>query len=160
MNGPTMIDSGKPIDESRSPAGWWLDRNLVFAITHSACSTDCRHTASKGTPYAAVPPDAISAPHLAQLSGVSELDIGAMVDYGVLAPMSSGPEPWQFASRYVPILRRAQRLREDFAFDEDEFALALILIFEFELVEKELQGEQAVRRLGMGGASGEHLDLE
>jgi hypothetical protein len=103
---------------------WLLDRNLVYAIT-----------AQKRVPLEAYPQGfettelvTLTVTELAQLTGASARDVLSLVQCEVLEPLNVRAEPMEFDASIIPVLRRAQRMREDLALDTDEFILAVFLL--------------------------------
>ncbi len=62
----------------------------------------------------------------AQLSGVSEVDLLGLIEYGVLIPSEPESEPHTFDIGCVMKLQRAALVRQDLALDSHGFALALM----------------------------------
>ena len=145
------------MDASPRPRGntvwpWLLDRDLVYAIT-----------AQKRVPREAYQPnrpttakaestelDAVTATELAHLTGASARDLLLLVDSGVLGPLDLAADPWEFSASLVPVLRRAQRMREDLALNSGEFALAMLLLMEIDKVEAELRFTRISGRSDIG----------
>ena len=75
---------------------------------------------------------------LALLSGVSEADLGALVEYGVLMPSEPETEPATFDAGYVAELQRAAAMRQDLALDSHGFALALMFLNQITGLEAQL----------------------
>jgi len=108
----------------------------------------------------AVPPqaehDSEDAPlpiaQIAQLSGVSEADLWALAEYGVLMPCEPETEPATFDADYVAKLQRAAAMRQDLALDSHGFALALMFLNQITSLEAQLGNAQRelrdCRRLG------------
>lgn len=89
---------------------------------------------------------------LAQLSGVSEADVWALLEYGVLMPIEPETEPATFDAGYVTKLQRAAAMRQDLALDAHGFALALMFLNQITSLEAQLAHAQRelrdCRRLG------------
>ena len=89
---------------------------------------------------------------IALLSGVSEADLGALVEYGVLMPSEPETEPATFDAGYVAKLQRAAAMRQDLALDSHGFALALMFLNQITSLEAQLGNAQRelrdCRRLG------------
>ena len=89
---------------------------------------------------------------IAQLSGVSEADLGALAEYGVLTPSEPETEPATFDAGYVAKLQRAAAMRQDLALDSHGFALALMFLNQITSLEAQLGNAQRelrdCRRLG------------
>jgi hypothetical protein len=83
---------------------------------------------------------------LAQWSGVSEADLWAMVEYGVLTPTEPEAEPATFDAGYVAKLQRAAAMRQDLALDSHGFALALMFLNQITSLEAQLGSAQRALR--------------
>lgn len=69
--------------------------------------------------------EALTRAELALSCGLSESELGELIEYGALSPIpESGPEPL-FSIECLSALRHAARLRRDF--DLDLFAVAMLL---------------------------------
>jgi chaperone modulatory protein CbpM len=145
------------MDASPHPRGntvwpWLLDRDLVYAITGQKRMRREAHQASCPTTGGAESTEfgAVSPAELALLTGASARDLLLLVDSGVLNPLDLAADPWEFRASLVPVLRRAQRMREDLALNSDEFALAMLLLMEIDKIEAELRFARVWRRSGFG----------
>ena len=65
---------------------------------------------------------------VARLSGVGTADLRALVEHGVLLPVTLGSEPSRFSLDCVMALQRAEHVRQDLALDGHGFALAMVLL--------------------------------
>ena len=70
----------------------------------------------------------LSMEQVAQLSGVGTADLRALVEHGVLLPVTPGSEPSRFSLDCVMALQRAEHVRQDLALDGHGFALAMVLL--------------------------------
>ena len=120
---------------------WLLDPDLVYAIT--AQKRVPPETSSAAYPATRGPESTergtLTSIELAQLTGVSARDLLLLADHGVLGILAPPAEPCGFRASLVPVLRRAQRMREDLALNSDEFALATLLLMEIDKIEAELR---------------------
>jgi hypothetical protein len=122
-----------------SPGGtvwpWLLDRNLVYAITSQKRVS--RETDRQGFEITELV--TLTAAELAQLTGAGAQDLLLLVECGVLEPLEGTADPLEFNASVIPVLRRAQRMREDLALDGDEFALAMLLLMKIDKIEAEIR---------------------
>ena len=81
---------------------------------------------------------ALSMTQVAQLSGISEVDLEGLVDYGVLKPLTSQSEPPSFDLDCIVMLQRADLMRRDLALDSHAFALAVMLLSQITGLEAQL----------------------
>lgn len=72
----------------------------------------------------------LSMAQVVQLSGISEVDLRGLMDYGVLSPTASGGEDLAFSLGCAMMLQRAQVLRRDLALDSHAFALSVMFLTE------------------------------
>ena len=87
-------------------------------------------------------PALVEAAELAQLCGLSSVEVAELVEYGTLVPVGfAGPVPSLFSAGCVPHLRTACRLRADF--DLDLFTVSLVT----EYLQRIAELEQRVRSL-------------
>lgn len=116
-------------------SGWALGRHPNLGLTRSVAlpGADVRSL------------DAVSTRELADLTGVSQLDLSMLVEYGVLSPLDEHEPSVMFSVRSIPTLRKASRLRQDLALDSDTFALASLLLFEIARCEDEARVNRAAR---------------
>lgn len=131
---------------------WLLDRDLVYAITGQKRVPREAYQASYLTTAGAESTELgeVSAAELAHLTGASARDLLMLVDSGVLNPLDLAADPWEFRASLVPVLRRAQRMREDLALTSDEFSLATLLLIEIDKIEAELRFARIWGRSGFG----------
>ena len=80
----------------------------------------------------------LSMAQTAQLSGVSEVDLLGLVEYGVLTPAMPDKEPHIFDSDCVMTLQRAALMRQDLALDSHGFALAVMFLNQITGLEAQL----------------------
>lgn len=72
--------------------------------------------------------DVCSFEHLVDVSGLTRLEIGLLVDSGVILPVDVVTQPPVFHLHYVVVANTARRLRDDFELDGNGMALALALL--------------------------------
>ena len=82
---------------------------------------------------------------LAELSGLSEAELRAWVDEGVLAPTDPKARPWSFGADRLVTVRLACRLRQDFELEPPGVALALALLDRVHALEAQVRDLQAKR---------------
>ena len=70
----------------------------------------------------------LSMEQIAQLSGVGAADLRALVEHGVLLPVTPWSAPSRFSLDCVMALQRAEHVRQDLALDGHGFALAMVLL--------------------------------
>ena len=75
---------------------------------------------------------------LAQISGLSEEELRALVDYGVLAPIASQGGEWTFGGDIVVTMQAAGRLHADLELDAQALSLALTLLGRIRELEAQL----------------------
>ena len=80
---------------------------------------------------------------LADLADLSEAELIALVDCGVLAPVEGLPGQWVFGLRSLTVARTARRLREDFELEPHGVALLLGFMDRIRRLEEELRELQA-----------------
>lgn len=81
----------------------------------------------------------LSLTELAGLSGLSEVELRGLMDYGVIAPVDPEAEPTMFRADCIVTARTACRLRTDFELDAPGLALALILLGRIHDLEAQLR---------------------
>jgi len=81
----------------------------------------------------------LSYTQLIQLSGLSESDLAALVDDGVLQPLDPRASTWTFASHHLVVARTACRLRRDLELDAHAVSLLLRFIERVDALEAELR---------------------
>ncbi|MHB8743092.1 MAG: chaperone modulator CbpM [Sulfuricaulis sp.] len=87
----------------------------------------------------------LSLSELAELSGLSEVDLCELVDYGAVAPVDPQAASPSFLADCVVTARTACRLRSDFELDMPELALALNLLNRIRGLEAQLRDLNAQR---------------
>ncbi|MGP1676182.1 MAG: chaperone modulator CbpM [Burkholderiales bacterium] len=65
---------------------------------------------------------------LVRLSGLSEIELRELVEYGALVPNNPQEAEWTFGGDIVVTVRAAGRLRDDLELDTQTLALTLTLI--------------------------------
>ena len=80
---------------------------------------------------------------LSQLSGLSEVELRELVDYGALAPIDPRAAKWTFGASFVVTVQTACRLRNDLELEPHALALALKLIARIRELESELRDLRA-----------------
>lgn len=68
---------------------------------------------------------ALSVQELAEMSGLSEVELLELVDYGAVSPIDPEASPWMFTGRCLLTVRAACRLR--ISFDLEPHGVALIV---------------------------------
>jgi hypothetical protein len=82
----------------------------------------------------------ITVERLARLSGLSEEELCALVEYGALSPTNPEDEShWTFAQHCVMSVKTAGRLRQAFDLEPDALALTLSLIERINDLQAELR---------------------
>jgi chaperone modulatory protein CbpM len=89
-----------------------------------------------------------SARNLAEVSGLSNEELGDLIENGVIAPVDANAQPMSFSLRYIVVASMACRLRDDFELDRHGVTLAMTLMQRIEELEMELNAVRA--RLGHG----------
>jgi len=84
-----------------------------------------------------------SAEHLSEVSGLSNEELGELIDIGVIVPVDDKVRPMEFQLRYVVIANTARRLRDDFELDRHGVALALTLMRRIDDLQEELSAVRA-----------------
>lgn len=85
---------------------------------------------------------ACSLDELAEMSGLTQDELHALIDSGVLEPITQDPKHYTFQLNYVVIARSARRLRDDFELDIQGLTVALNLLRRIQHLEIELQKVQ------------------
>lgn len=80
---------------------------------------------------------------LADLSGLSEAEVVALVEYGALAPAGTTAEQWVFSVSSISVARAARRLGEEFALEPHAVALLLAYLDRIRELEAQLRAVQA-----------------
>jgi hypothetical protein len=88
----------------------------------------------------------LAAAQVAQLSGLSEDDVSALIDYGVLVPVAPEARPLRFDARCVMTLQHAEQMRRDLLLDSHAFALAVMFLTEKDDTEAELRAVRSELR--------------
>ena len=83
--------------------------------------------------------DRLRLSELADLAELSEAELIALVDCGVLAPAEGLPGQWVFGLRSLTVARTARRLREDFELEPHGVALLLGFMDRIRRLEEELR---------------------
>lgn len=84
----------------------------------------------------------LSVTEFTQVAGLSQGDVVALVDVGVLKPSGRSVNDWSFDSEAMSLARRLRRIREDLELNLDVHALAL----GFRLLERISELESALNR--------------
>jgi MerR HTH family regulatory protein len=77
-----------------------------------------------------------------QVAGLSQGDLVALVEIGVLKPLGQNLQDWSFDGEAMALARRLRRIREDLELNLDVHALAL----GFRLLERITELESALHR--------------
>jgi hypothetical protein len=85
----------------------------------------------------------VSFSELAESSGLSEVELRELVDYGALVPTNLESAQWTFGGNCVVAVRTACRLRNDFELDPHALALALKFIDRIRELEGQLRDLRA-----------------
>jgi len=83
--------------------------------------------------------DRLRLSELADLADLSEAELIALVDCGVLAPAEGLPGQWVFGLRSLTVARTARRLREEFELEPHGVALLLGFMDRIRRLEEELR---------------------
>jgi chaperone modulatory protein CbpM len=75
---------------------------------------------------------------LADLSGLSEVEVRELVEYGALIPAEEAGGQWIFSVRSIAVARTAHRLREDFELELHGISLLLAYLDRIHDLEAEL----------------------
>jgi hypothetical protein len=75
---------------------------------------------------------------LSKLSGLTELELNDMVDYGILEPIDPEASPWLFGANRLLTVRMACRLGRDFDLDPQSLALTISLLERIHALEAEV----------------------
>jgi chaperone modulatory protein CbpM len=81
----------------------------------------------------------VSIESLAKISGLSEAELCALVEFGALAPLNPDETEWLFAPHCVVTVRTAGRLRQAFDLEPDALALTLSLVERIRDLQEELR---------------------
>lgn len=85
----------------------------------------------------------VSLDELAELSGLSRVELLGLVETGVLIPVNPHETHWRFAGNVVVTVRSVRRLRDDFELDTNALPLALVMLERIRELEAELREVQA-----------------
>ena len=85
----------------------------------------------------------VSLDELAELSGLSRVELLGLVETGVLIPVNPHEAHWRFAGNVVVTVRSVRRLRDDFELDTNALPLALVMLERIRELEAELREVQA-----------------
>jgi chaperone modulatory protein CbpM len=88
----------------------------------------------------------ISYSELVAATGVPEDSVRELVRYGALAPLDAAAPTWEFNARALVVVRKVQRLRNEFELDTHAVAVVLSYLERIEALEGELRELRA--RLG------------
>lgn len=86
---------------------------------------------------------ALTLAELAELSGLSEVELHELVDSGAIASVDPEAATQTFSADYIVLARSACRLRNDFELDTKGLAVALTLLERVRALEAELRGLRA-----------------
>ena len=81
----------------------------------------------------------ISLARLAELSGLEEVRLRELIDYGALTPVDPGAALWTFSAECVVTARTACRLFNDFELEPHGLALVLTLLERIRELQTELK---------------------
>jgi hypothetical protein len=84
----------------------------------------------------------LSVTEFTQVAGLSQGDVVALVEVGVLKPLGQSVNDWSFDNEAMNLARRLRRIREDLELNLDVHALAL----GFRLLERINELETALNR--------------
>ena len=87
----------------------------------------------------------VSISELVELSGLNEIEVCELVEFGVLAPINPEEIQWSFTADCAVIVRKAGRLRDELELDTHAMALALMLLEQIRGLEAELSLLRAQR---------------
>lgn len=85
----------------------------------------------------------LSLAQVCELSGLSETELRALVEFGALAPADPLAREWTFGADRLPVARSAHRLRRDFDLDFQGLALAITLLERVRDLEEQLRDLRA-----------------
>lgn len=84
-----------------------------------------------------------SAQHLAEISGLSDLELDELIECGVIVPVDITSRSLSFYLRHVVTANTARRLRDDFELDRNGLALAMTLMRRMVGLQEELDRMRA-----------------
>jgi chaperone modulatory protein CbpM len=80
-----------------------------------------------------------SAEHLMEISGLSDTELGDLIDTGVIPAVDDTAQVKSFALRHVVTAKIARKLRDDFELDLQGLTLAMTLVRRIESLESALK---------------------
>lgn len=80
---------------------------------------------------------------LAELAGLTAVELRHWVEEGLVAPVDLAATPWRFSADRLFVLQRACRLRRDFELEPHGLALVLRLLERIEELETEMRALRA-----------------
>ena len=86
---------------------------------------------------------ACSAQFLTEVSGLSDEELGELIDNAVIVPVADNSQTRSFPLYCLAIASRARRLRDDFELDPHGMVLALTLLYRIDVLELELDAARA-----------------
>ena len=87
--------------------------------------------------------ETVSMAELSRSCGLTEAELGELMEYGALAPVDRQPPELLFSSERIGGLRRAARLRRDFELDLFAVALLLNYLDRIEALERHVKSLEA-----------------
>jgi chaperone modulatory protein CbpM len=88
-----------------------------------------------------------SAQHLAEVSGLSQEELDALIESGVIVAVDDTARPKSFPLRYLVTANIARRLRDDFELDRSGMVLAMALMRRIDELQEQLNAAHARRDL-------------
>jgi chaperone modulatory protein CbpM len=85
----------------------------------------------------------LSLAQLAELAGLSEVELRELVDYGAIAPVDPRAAQWVFTATCLTTVRAANRLRASFELEPHGVALVLSLLDRIRDLEAQLHALRA-----------------
>ncbi len=82
---------------------------------------------------------------LAELAGLTEVELRELTDYGAISPVDPGAQEWTFTATCLTTVRAAGRLRASFELEPHGVALVLTLLERI----RDLEGELSKLRAQM-----------
>jgi chaperone modulatory protein CbpM len=115
-------------------------------MTPDSISSRMTHVSNEHRNHAAkVSQDILSLQGLAELSGLSEGDLQALVEHEILSPIDMFETRWVFRSDCLVRMHKACRLRNDLELDIHAVALTIMLLDRIEALERQLSAAMAQR---------------